>query len=189
MRTFIAIDIEDAEIVNKLVEIQRVLKNTNAHLKLVEPENFHLTLKFLGEISTSDVEPISNIIRMVSEKYSCFTISLEGIGAFPTINKPRVIWVGIGEGASMLQRIASDINQLLRSIQIYGDDKAFHPHITLARVKRFNRELIRAIQQIANIAIGLVKVKSIRLKKSTLTSQGPIYTTLFEASLKSESNQ
>jgi len=111
LRSFIAVDISQEEIVEKLVKIQSYLKNTNAHMKLVEPENFHITLKFLGEISPSDVNLISNVLKKILADEVQFEISIEGIGAFPTMTKPRVVWVGIKEGGEALRRIANKITR------------------------------------------------------------------------------
>ncbi|MHA1616875.1 MAG: RNA 2',3'-cyclic phosphodiesterase [Candidatus Njordarchaeales archaeon] len=184
MRTFIAIDIETPELVSKLVNIQDYIKKTGAAMKMVEPENFHITLKFLGEISPSDVTVITDALKKALADAKIFEISLEGIGAFPTIAKPRVIWVGISTGKDFLKILVKKISHELLSIGIRGDNKEFHPHVTLARVKRFNRDLVRALEELGNIKIGSMIVKHVRLKKSVLTPQGPIYSTLVEIPLK-----
>jgi len=184
LRSFIAVDISQEEIVEKLVKIQSYLKNTNAHMKLVEPENFHITLKFLGEISPSDVNLISNVLKKILADEVQFEISIEGIGAFPTMTKPRVVWVGIKEGGEALRRIANKITHELRKVGIKGDEKEFHPHVTLARIKRSSSDLVRILRNLESVKIGSIIVSRIRLKRSTLTPQGPIYSTIAEFPLK-----
>lgn len=178
VRCFIAVDIEESDIVNKIVRIQEELKNTGTRLKAVEPENLHITLRFIGEVPTSIVESIKD--RLSTLEFSSFTLSFSGVGAFPGIERPRVIWVGVSEGKEELIELSNKVNKLLSSLKIPKENKEFIPHLTIARVKSYpSPRLSEIIKELMNVFIGSMRVNDVRLKKSTLTSKGPIYDTLF----------
>lgn len=184
LRSFIAIDIEEKDIIEKIIKIERILRETGAALKLVEPENLHITIKFLGEISEKEIPLIRNILEKHAKLFNPFEIILEGIGAFPSISHPRVIWVGISENKDKLTSLANKISTDLEKAGFRREERAFHPHITIARVKRQNSRLKKEIMQYRNSIFGRMIVSNIRLKKSTLTPQGPIYTTIFEVPIR-----
>jgi len=186
MRSFISIDIDDKTIVERIIAIEQLINRSGALLKLVEPENLHITLKFLGEIDIKDVQLIKMVIEKYAKNYEPFSISIKELGAFPTINSPRVIWVGIQENREKIIELAQKISSELEKLGFRKEERTFHPHITIARVKRYNSELKRILRENQEIDIGIIEVKSIKIKKSTLTSQGPIYTTLVEVPLGSQ---
>ena len=183
MRTFIAIDIDDENLVTRIIEIERTLKASGAHLKLVEPENLHITLKFLGEIDPKDLDIILDVVRKYSQEEHPFEIKLKGIGAFPSMKAPRVVWIGIDKNREKIISLATKISEALEKLGFRKEEREFHPHITIARVKRFNASLKNFINANQDIEIGEYYVRSIRIKKSTLTPHGPIYTTLSEIPL------
>lgn len=185
IRCFIAIDVDDPLIVSKLVEVQRGLQTQGSKLKLVEPENLHLTLFFLGEQPPSIVERVKGVLSELS--FSPFTLKLKGIGAFPSIDRPRVIWVGISEGFEHVREIYSHLRPKLLSIPLRLESESrFEPHVTLARVKFSGYALRKTLSSLREVEIGFQEVKSIRLKKSTLTPRGPIYETIYEARCEGE---
>ena len=186
LRSFIAIDIEEKTIIEKIIEIEKKLQETGALLKLVEPENLHITIKFLGEISEKELPLIKKILEKNAELFEPFEITLEKLGAFPSISHPRVIWVGISQNKDKVTSLANKISADLERAGFRREERAFHPHITIARVKRQNSRLKKEIMQYQNSVFGRIKVNNIRLKKSTLTPQGPIYTTIFEIPIKKE---
>lgn len=183
MRCFIAVDVEEAQLLDAIAEAQRRLKSTGADLKLVERENLHITLRFLGEIPPSLAEAIGELIR--ESGFKPFRVSFRGVGAFPNINRPRVIWIGVSEGADELKRLHARIEKGLIGLGLRGEDRPFTPHLTIARV-RSGRNLDRlamALESLLDIEFGSLIVSSVRLKRSTLTPRGPIYTTLAESAL------
>lgn len=184
MRSFIAIDIEKKDVVEKIVNIEQLLKKSGAILKLVEPENLHITIRFLGEIDEKDVPILKATIEKNVAQFNPFVISLKGIGAFPTKKNPRVVWIGVEKNRDMVIQIAKKINTDLDKMGFRIDKHEFHPHVTIARVKRFNSTLKSIIQQNKEIEIGDIIVRKVKIKKSTLTPQGPIYTTLEEIPLE-----
>ena len=180
IRSFFAVDIEDEMIVRRLAEAQGMLANTGADLKLVKPQNIHLTVRFLGNISPPMVDAIYEEMKQVS--FAPFEIELRGLGAFPRLSHPRVVWAGIRKGADQLVKIFGQLEPRLRGLGFKPDTKGFSPHLTIARVRtgRNKAQLIKLVRELEDYEFGAVKAECLKLKKSVLTPQGPIYTTLRE---------
>jgi len=179
IRCFIAIDVDNPEIVSKVVNIQRELETGGSKIKPVEPENLHLTLFFLGEQPSKVVERIQ--VAMSTVQFKPFVMKLQGLGAFPSQERPRVIWVGVTQGFEEVQAIYRTLRPKLQAIPLRLEPKEeFAPHITIARVKFSGYALRKIIASLKDVELGLQEVKAIRLKKSTLTPRGPIYETLYE---------
>ncbi|MBS7655866.1 RNA 2',3'-cyclic phosphodiesterase [Candidatus Bathyarchaeota archaeon] len=180
IRCFIAIDIDQENILEKILKIQKVLERSNADLKLVEPQNIHVTLKFLGEIEEAKVNKVIEALKTI--QFKSFKINLKGLGAFPTINYPRVLWIGMANGFKESSLIFTQLEEKLVKLGFPKEERGFSPHITIARVKsgRGKSELIKILQEFKNEEFGEITVESVKLKRSDLTSKGPIYSTLFE---------
>jgi len=180
IRSFFAVDIEDETIVRRLSEVQGMLANTGADLKRVKPQNIHLTVRFLGDISPAMVDAIYEEMKQIS--FTLFEIELRGLGAFPKLSYPRVVWAGIRKGADELTNIFEQLEPRLRGLGFKPDTKGFSPHLTIARVRtrRNKAQLIKLVRELEDYEFGAVKAECLRLKKSVLTPQGPIYTTLKE---------
>ena len=180
LRSFIAFDIEDKAIIERLSNAQMELVKTGADLKLVEPKNIHITIRFLGNISPGIVEKIFKAMENVN--FKPFTVEIRGLGAFPSLRFPRVVWAGIKRGEEELKGIFEQLEPQLRKLGFQPDPKGFSPHITIARVKtgRNKAELAKTLKELAEKEFGVMIAKCLRLKKSTLTPRGPIYTTLKE---------
>ena len=180
IRVFFSFDIEDQAIIRQLTRIQNILLKTGAHLKTVKPQNIHLTIRFLGDISPAMVNSIYEEMKQVS--FSPFTVELNGLGAFPKLTYPRVIWAGITKGADELRNVFSQLEPRLRGLGFKPDNKGFSPHLTIARVRtgRNKAELVKVIQELENYEFGTVTATCLRMKKSELTVRGPIYSTLKE---------
>jgi len=162
------------------VKVQADLQQTRADLKLVEPEIMHLTLRFLGEIPEQTVEKVKE--AMDSTRFHQFDANFSGVGTFPSLNRINVVWVGVTEGEEQLNGIFHQLEPKLRQIGMTPDNKGFSPHMTIARVKSgANRAaLAEAVSKMRDLQFGKMPVQSVRLKKSTLTPKGPIYTTMHE---------
>lgn len=179
IRSFISIDIDDQSLLTKIIGVQESLSGLGAYIKFVEPENIHMTLKFLGEISIVLVEKIKEVLGQID--FEPFVMRIEGLGAFPNIRRPRVIWLGVTEGALKIVEIQRFLENRLVKLGFRRERGEFIPHITIGRVKGGNYERLRKrMIELKDITIGDFLVKSVRLKKSTLTSKGPIYETLYE---------
>lgn len=184
-RLFIAIGFED-NLRKQLAGLQAELKQAQADVRWVASENIHLTLRFIGEVSEEAVPSIKDILKKTIENYRAFEIELKGVGAFPSVNNPRVIWIGCQDPTGQLFRIYQDIERSLIKLGLPGDDHKFSPHITLGRTKSTkNRDkLIKLIKLKQDYKVGRQKVKEITLFQSQLQPTGPIYTVLEQVTLK-----
>lgn len=180
IRSFIAFDIDNESVIKQFSEAQATLVNTGADLKLVKPQNIHMTMRFLGNISPPMVDSIHGEMKKIS--FVPFDVEIKGLGVFPKLKYARVIWTGIRKGADELTNVFNQLEPLLRGLGFKSDPKGFSPHLTIARVKtgRNKSELIRCIQELADYEFGVVRADCLRLKKSVLTPKGPIYSTLRE---------
>ncbi|MEM2961378.1 MAG: RNA 2',3'-cyclic phosphodiesterase [Candidatus Bathyarchaeia archaeon] len=180
IRSFIAFDIDDEGTLKNLDRVQSMLLDTGADLKIVKPENIHITVRFLGEVSPSYIEKIYGEMSRVN--FSPFDVEIKGLGVFPNIRHINVIWAGIRRGANDLRNIYYQIEPNLQRIGLRPDDKSFSPHLTIARVRtgRKRDELARVIKDLENYEFGIVRARCLKLKKSVLTPQGPVYSTLGE---------
>ncbi len=180
IRSFIAYDLGDHEILSRISDVQRKLEGTGASLKLVNPQNIHVTLRFLGNIQPSMVHKIYGEMEQVD--FDSFQVEVCRVGAFPTIRRPRVIWAGIQKNLDKLQAISRQLATRLHALGFPSDSRAFSPHITLARVRsgRNAAELADRITELTDYMFGVLNLECLKLKKSVLTSRGPIYTTLKE---------
>jgi 2'-5' RNA ligase len=157
-----------------------MLIQTNADLKLVEPKNIHITLRFLGPINPDMVESVYAAMKNV--KFTPFNISLHGLGVFPTLNYPRVVWAGITDGAEQLKSIFEQLEPQIHELGFKPDPNGFSPHITIARVRSGanKQRLVDLIERQSEYEFGNIRAECLRLKKSQLSPHGPTYTTLKE---------
>lgn len=180
IRSFIAFDMESEAVRKSLAAAQNLLVQTGADLKLVEPQNIHITIRFLGDITPATAEKI--FAEMQKVQFTPFNVQIKGLGAFPNLRYPRVVWAGITEGADQLKTVFNQLEPHLRSLGFAPDQKGFSPHLTIARVKtgRNKAQLADYVAKNANYNFGNIKAECLRLKKSDLTPRGPIYSTLKE---------
>jgi len=175
-RIFIAVDLID-QLKEPIIKMQRELIEAGVEMKPVEPENLHITLRFIGEVSKDLVEEVKR--RLGAIKYRQFTIHMRGVGAFPSIERPRVIWIGIEEGARDLANLHEIIMKLTGDIG-EKDERGFIPHLTIARVKyvRNANKYMEVIKRYENADFGTQVIDTVKLKRSILTPRGPIYNDL-----------
>jgi 2'-5' RNA ligase len=167
-------------ILRGITAAQSILAKTGADLKLVEPKNIHITLRFLGNITPNTVERI--YAEMTKVQFTAFDVKIRGVGAFPQLRYPRVLWIGITQGADQLRSIFEQLEPRLQTLGFAPDSKGFSPHLTIARVRSGrNREaLVKYVNENANLEFGTIRAECLRLKRSDLTPKGPIYSTLKE---------
>ena len=184
MRCFIAIEIPET-IQSKLARIQGTLRNHIQKASWVKPGNIHLTLKFLGDVDQANLESIGESVGAVAIRHRSFSLRLGGVGAFPNLARPRVIWVGVKVGRERLCNLAEDINLALSGCGFSLDTKRFNPHLTIARLKgRMDlRPYIVQYHQYDWIDGAEMMVDTTSLIQSQLHPQGAIYSTLRSYSL------
>ncbi len=185
IRTFIAIELP-AKIVDGLKKIQNELRVAGNNVTWVKPENIHLTIKFLGDIETDKIDSIAGLLEGAAAKSHSFDISVKGVGGFPTIDNPRVLWVGIEESNVNLFALYNNIEDALSAISFAKEERSFKPHLTLGRIKflKDKKGLKERIERFKDITLGQYMVDSICFFQSTLTPKGAVHIKLKEAKLK-----
>ena len=180
IRSFVAFDIDNPDVLQRLGEAQGVLAKTGADFSLVKPQNIHITLRFLGDVTPSMVEKIDQEMQNVI--FMPFDVEIKGVGAFPNVKYARVVWAGIQQGADELKAVFDQLEPRLRQLGFAPDSKGFSPHLTIARVRsgRNKDALATCVNELVAYEFGKVHADCLRLKKSVLTPQGPIYSTLKE---------
>lgn len=174
IRSFLAIEL-DEELVPKILDVQKEFKKTNANIKYVPSENMHFTLKFFGNIDLDMVEDIAIAVEKVIENYSSFDLNIKKCGCFPNKNVIKVLWLGLEEGSPIIN-LQKDLDREFKKLG-FKKERNFISHLTIGRVKspKNKNEIRKTIENLEDIEIGQFTVSKICLKKSTLTSQGPIY--------------
>ena len=172
MRTFVAIEVNNKDVLNSIHKIQTEL---NIKAKPVELHNMHFTVQFLGEVSEEMIGKISDALNSI--EFSAFSLSFVSIGAFPKPNFPRVIWIGTNDGIDELEKLAEMIRSKLSQLG-FSPDKKFKPHVTIFRVKNKIEGISSKLEKFSAYYFGKQIISEIKLKKSELTPNGPIYTDL-----------
>lgn len=183
MRIFIGFGVSD-EIRAQITKIQQKIADSGASIKLVELENLHFCLKFIGETSSNLIK-IEKSLEKVAENTQIFNIHIAGIWVFPRFSRINVIWAGVGGGKENLINLAQKIEEELIEAGFRASDKEFKPHLTLGRVKSGkNREkLVEILQELEKSVIGDMEIDKISIYGSIITEKGPIYKKIFSVKL------
>ena len=175
MRVFVAIEISNNKVINSIKNFQTTI---NIDAKPVKEKNLHFTLQFLGEISEENSKKV--ILALQKIEFSSFDVNLKGVGVFPKSKHPRIIWIGTEDnGGNELIQLSKKVEKVLEPLKIFSD-KSFKPHITIFRIKKKVEDITKELENGKTMDFGVQKITSIKLKKSELTSNGPIYSDLEE---------
>ena len=171
-RLFIAIDITDKDIIKNAIRVQDLIRSWNIRATYPSPDQLHITLKFLGELDESVIPKIINSLSPI--KHKKFKIKFGFVGGFPSIKRPRVIFVGAEESA--------ELSRLQRAIEAKlfflgkKENRPFHPHVTVARIKSLYKWNNKIISELEKIKMDLeYDINNFKLKRSILKSTGPEY--------------
>jgi len=183
IRSFIAIELSE-EVKRGLAKLRSELERAeHPFVKWVDIGGIHLTLKFLGNIPFKQVDEITEAIKEATQGISPFHLEISGLGAFPNLKQPRVLWVGIGEEIDKLLSLQQKIDSALVSLGFTKEERPFVPHLTLARVRQGASPAER--RSFGELAMSTsfetrypLDIKSISLMRSQLTPEGAIYTCL-----------
>jgi 2'-5' RNA ligase len=194
IRAFIAINLSP-EILIRLrdisEEIRKKFKNLPVHW--VPVNNIHLTLKFLGDVSISNLEYLQKSLGNVVMSHSACEISVGGIGAYPKIQQPRIIWVGL-EVPQELYSLQKNIEIESEKLGYSRENRQFTPHLTIGRVTRNamqkDIQILAEVIEKSNVGfLGVTRVKEVHLYRSDLNPSGSVYTSLFTASLSEKKSK
>ena len=179
IRSFIAIDFPD-ETRKALEDIQKELKQSGAGVRWVKPSSIHLTLKFLGNIHAAQVEEIARAVAQEIRDQPPITLRPAGLGAFPSLRKPRVIWIGMEGEVQRLTGIQARVETALEVLGFAREKRSFRPHLTIGRVKdrRWLQSLVDAVATLDMKPFNSFDADEIILYKSDLRPTGAIYTKL-----------
>jgi 2'-5' RNA ligase len=179
MRVFVSIEISNDEVINSIKNFQKLIK---IDAKPTELKNLHFTLQFLGEVSEQIIDKIIQSLNTI--KFSKFDISLKGIGVFPKLKSPKIIWIGTDEKSGKIMiELSKKVEKALEPLG-FSPDKPFKPHITVFRIKKKIGDITEEMENHKNVNFGIQEITSIKLKKSELTLNGPVYSDLMEIKIK-----
>ena len=179
MRTFVAIGLPE-RLREQIEALSGELRRCDADVRWVAPSSMHLTLKFLGEIQPRELSDIDEVLRKIAASASPTGARLRGMGSFPHLRRPRVIWIGIEPDDDRLAALHSSLDEALQKVGFPREKKGFRPHLTMGRVRsgRGKSSLIEAIESNAEVDLGNLRIDEVTLFESDLTRQGAIYTAL-----------
>lgn len=189
LRAFIAVEVTEAVAERAGAIIERLRAGGVGDVKWVQPRHFHLTLKFLGATRRSDLPALAEALRGVAGRAAPFSLALAGVGAFPSVRRPRVVWLGASAGGEALAGLASATEDACAMLGWTREEKPYHPHLTLGRTRERRggpssrhpaspEALTRALERESGAEAGETRVERIVLVRSDLQRGGPVYTVL-----------
>lgn len=184
MRTFIAFALPPA-IEQHARFLQERLRAAGLKLRWVAPQNIHLTLRFLGEINPSSIEPIGAAIQAAVRPAVPIDLVVQGLGVFPNIRRPTVLWTGLGGQLDALQQLHVGLSDELEPLGFAKEQRPFRAHLTLARIKDRidSRKLSEALKEAGNFEPVPFNAAELILFQSVLRPQGAQYTPLVRKKL------
>lgn len=183
MRTFIAIELPES-IKKEIEQVQAPLKRTETFVSWVKPKNIHVTLKFLGEVPEDKINEVFSATQKALEGIRKFTMSLKGMGVFPDVRRPRVVWIGSESGEEELSHMAKRVEEEMEEIGFPKEKRKFSAHFTIGRVKSpKNIEKLMELVKSSDFQTGKIEVNEVVVMKSQLHPTGAIYTPLKKVSL------
>ena len=188
LRTFIAVEIPSDIQQNIQRQTAAFRKGIDPLVRWVPVHNMHLTLKFLGEVSPRNVDFLMQMLRNEAEEIDCFDIHLTGLGSFPSLRRPRVLYIGI-QAPAALEALQRGIDSASRRLGYESEERPFSAHLTLGRARQNlsaadQQKIRRALENTQVDLPGTARVDSVHLYKSELNPGGSIYTRLYSAPLK-----
>jgi len=196
LRTFIAVDIPPTILQSIQMKMEPLKRSIGDSLvRWVSVDNFHLTLKFLGDVSPGNVDALTRILRAEADSCQQFDIHIRGLGSFPNSKRPRVLFIGIQAEACSeagrrngLENLQRGIESATAKLGYKSEARAFSPHLTIGRVREniapSDQQRIRKVLEETQIdSLGTARVDSVHLYKSELKPSGSVYTKLFSAPL------
>jgi 2'-5' RNA ligase len=187
LRVFLAVELS-SNLCQKVAELQQQLRGTLPKVNWVRPESIHLTLKFLGYVDHAMVEPLLTVIEPIRNSQAPITLEIQGMGVFPDIRRPRILWIGCTGDFPSLLHLVSRIEGALESLGFPREEKPYHPHLTLARIKHDNSKVGGVLTHSGLLEqpwnLGALRIDRITLFRSDLSPNEAEYTALWTVPLK-----
>jgi 2'-5' RNA ligase len=175
VRAFVALELP-VEIRDQLKGVQEKLRQCSARLTFVEPALIHITLKFLGEVAEKDLPRVSDALRNVPFRQFPVTV---GTVTVNNLKRPHTVWCSITDGGEA-KKLFSQVEEVLTPLGFEQETRLITPHATLARVKTPDPSLFPVLRAMEGTTFGDCMIQGMKLKKSILTPQGPVYKDLME---------
>ncbi len=189
IRSFIAIELP-AAVKQELTTLEDILKKRCPQVvRWVDPQNIHVTLKFLGDVDSDRVDEINMAIDEATQGMSPFHLELKDLGVFPNLNKVNIIWVDAKGDLDKLTYLQKQIESNMEQLGFTREDRDFTPHLTIGRVRDYaspddRKKIGQILSQTAFASAQVITVGSVNLMKSQLTNTGAIYTRLYASMFK-----
>ncbi len=164
-------------------QVENIANKWGSYIKgsWVKPQNLHMTFQFIGEVQENRLLDIMKVMQGVAQRQKPIGVVYKSLGVFPSIDKARVLWLGVSEGHEELKLLSREIVRANRKVGIRDEGKPFYPHVTICRIKEFDkRKLKEMLKQYENTTFGADTIDRIVIIKSSLTQVGPIYTVIEE---------
>jgi 2'-5' RNA ligase len=185
VRTFVAVEI-DAAVRARAVELIHRLDAAGADVKWVDPENLHLTLKFLDEVAVAEIPRVCDALQRGADGVAPLDLELRGAGAFPNASRPKTVWLGARRGQQQMIALHAAVEAALSQLGFRKEHRRFEPHLTLGRV-RSGGPAVAALGQLlcqqSDFQAGQCHVAEVVVFSSELTPAGPLYAALGRARL------
>lgn len=182
IRAFIAIEMPD-DVKEALGRLQQRLRSADVKVRWVNHHNIHLTTKFLGDVSDSDVPKICEVLKTAASRTPAIDLDVTGLGTFPPKGPPRIIWVGIQGALEPLGAFVADVEKgLADKVGIRPEHRRFHPHLTLGRVKSTRNvdDLSDLLERCEPVHAGSFAAEGVTLFMSELDPKGAVHTPMAE---------
>lgn len=187
MRAFVAVEMSEP-IRRAVADLVAELERTDAPVKWVRQENLHLTLKFLGEVTEDNVPKAIDILRRCADGVAQFRLEVKGVGGFPNLGRPRVVFVEARDTPPLARELARRLNREMTRAGVPREDRPFRNHVTIGRVRkpRLMPALAKRLEQCAERMFGTMTVAQVAFIKSDLRPDGPVYTPVEHVDLSGE---
>jgi 2'-5' RNA ligase len=189
IRAFIAVRI-DPPVIREIADAMVQLRRAISEIRWVAPDQIHLTIKFLGDIEPSRVDPVANALEQVLKLFPRFTINAKGLGVFPAVRRPRVLWVGLENGE--LVKLAAQVDAALQPLGFAPETRNFQPHLTIGRWRRFDgpaKNLLEELERWKSHDYGTSKVEGVTLFQSILKPDGALHQPLRVIAIAQQQNR
>ena len=189
MRLFAGIAMEK-DLRNRVAQVLVKCARVRSGVKWVTPDLLHFTVRFFGEVPEDGSGPLREALRKAATVTDAFTLEVGGFGAFPDLERPRVLFASVLRGREPMRLLAEALALSTATLGFPPPEETFHPHLTLGRVKTGQgiREAVRELSEVVPAHLGKMKAERLTLFESRLAPEGPSYHNLDEFPLVSGGN-